>query len=221
MLLDERLKALRSKESAETPDALKSVIATELKALISSGQAGRAVKLGDRAPDFVLPDVDGNTVASASLLEQGPLVVTFYRGFWCPFCNADLQAVEAAAERIRGFGASLVAISPQTPANSRISLQENHLSFPILSDKNCELAAKFGIRWMPSQALQGVYRNFGTDVAAFNGDGSWALPMPARYVIAEDGTVAYAKVNANYTHRPEPGDVCPVLEKLKAGVKVG
>jgi len=217
MLLDERLKALRSKESADTPDALKSVLSTELKALISSGQAGRAVKVGAKAPSFVLPDVNGNTVSSAELLQKGALVVTFYRGLWCPFCNADLQALEAAAERIRGFGATLVAISPQTPANSRISLQENHLSFPILSDKNCELAEKFGIRWVPSQALQGVYRNFGTDVGTFNGEGSWALPMPARYVIAQDGTVAYAKVNANYTHRPEPGDVCPVLEKLKAG----
>jgi peroxiredoxin len=221
MLLDERLKALRSKESADTPDNLKAILSTELKALISSGLAKRAVKAGDKAPEFVLPDADGNTVASADLLRQGALVVTFYRGFWCPFCNADLQAVEAAAERIRGFGASLVAISPQTPANSRLSLQENHLSFPILSDKNCELADKFGIRWLPSQALQGVYRNFGTDVGKFNGDGSWAIPMPARYVIAPDGIVAYAKVNANYTHRPEPGDVCPVLEKLKAGAKVG
>jgi peroxiredoxin len=218
MLHDERLKALRSKEAAETPDELKQVISLELKALISSGQAGRAVKVGAKAPGFVLPDVNGNTVSSADLLAKGPLVVTFYRGLWCPFCNADLQALESAATRIRGFGATPVAISPQTPANSRISLQENHLSFPILSDKNCELAAKFGIRWMPSEALQGVYRNFGTDVGAFNGEGSWALPMPARYVIAQDGTVAYAEVNANYTHRPEPGDVCPVLEKLKAGV---
>ena len=216
MLLDERLKALRSQESADTPDELKTILSTELKALISSGLAKRAVKAGDKAPSFVLPDADGNTVASAALLQKGALVVTFYRGFWCPFCNADLQAVEAAAEKIRGFGASLVAISPQTPANSRLSLQENHLSFPILSDKNCELADKFGIRWIPSQALQGVYRNFGTDVGKFNGDGSWAIPMPARYVIAPDGIVGYAKVNANYTHRPEPGDVCPVLEKLKA-----
>ena len=77
--------------------------------------------------------------------------------------------------------------------------------------------ARRGQHQVGEQALQGVYRNFGTDVVAFNGDGSWALPMPARYVIAPDGTIAYAKVNANYTHRPEPGDVCPVLEKLKAG----
>ena len=216
MLLDERLRALRTKESAETPAELKSVLAVELKALISSGQAGRALKVGKRAPDFVLPDTAGNAISSVALLKQGPLVVTFYRGLWCPFCNADLQALEAAAERIRGYGASLVAISPQSPDNSRKTQQEIKLSFPILSDKNCELADKFGIRWMPSQALQGVYRNFGTDVGAFNGEGSWALPMPARYVIATDGEIVYAKINPNYTHRPEPSDVCPVLEKLKA-----
>jgi peroxiredoxin len=216
MLLDERLRALRTKESADTPGEMKDVLSNELKALISSGQAGRALKVGKRAPDFVLPDTAGNAVSSVELLKNGPLVVTFYRGAWCPFCNADLQAMEAAAERVRSFGASLVAISPQTPDNSRKSLQDNHLSFPILSDKNCELAEKFGIRWMPSQALQGVYRNFGTDVGTFNGDGSWALPMPARYVIATNGEIVYAKINPNYTHRPEPGDVCPVLEKLKS-----
>src|SRR5437867_12240453 len=99
MLLDERLKALRGKESADTPDELKSILSTELKALISSGLAHRAVEVGGKAPDFVLPDVDGNTVSSAELLRKGPLVITFYRGFWCPFCNADLQAVETAAER--------------------------------------------------------------------------------------------------------------------------
>ena len=82
MLLDERLKALRGKESAETPDDLKNILSTELKALISSGQAKRAIKAGDKAPEFVLPDVDGNTVSSTALLEKGPLVVTFYRGGW-------------------------------------------------------------------------------------------------------------------------------------------
>ena len=215
MLLDERLRALRTKESAQTPAELKSVLSVELKALISSGQAGRALKVGTRAPDFVLPDTAGNAISSVELLKKGPLVVTFYRGLWCPFCNADLQALEAAADRIRGYGASLVAISPQTPDNSRKTQQEITLSFPILSDKNCEFADKFGIRWMPSQALQGVYRNFGTDVGAFNGEGSWALPMPSRYVIATDGEIVYAKINPNYTHRPEPSDVCPVLEKLK------
>jgi peroxiredoxin len=219
-MLNEKLRTLRTKESADTPDDLKAALSVELKALISSGQAGRALKVGKRAPDFVLPDTAGNTVSSVELLKKGPLVVTFYRGAWCPFCNADLQALEAAAERIRGYGAALVAISPQTPANSRQSLQENHLSFPILSDKNCELAEKFGIRWMPSQALQGVYRNFGTDVGDFNGDGSWALPMPARYVIATNGEIAYAEINANYRHRPEPGDVCPVLDKLQPAAGV-
>jgi peroxiredoxin len=217
MSLQEKLAAMRAGDATATPREMKRAVAAEMSALISSGQAGRALNLGDRAPDFVLPDTDGNTVSTQDLLRKGPLVVTFYRGVWCPYCNADLQAVEEVAERIRGFGASLVAISPQTPANSRRSRQENKLSFPILSDKNCELAEKFGIRWIPSQALQGVYINFGTDIGAFNGDGSWALPMPARYVIGQDRTISYAEIHPNYTHRPEPGDVCPVLQRLKAG----
>jgi peroxiredoxin len=206
---------MRAHDATATPREMKRAVAVEMSALISSGQAGRALNHGDKAPDFVLPDTEGNAVSTRDLLQKGPLVVTFYRGVWCPYCNADLQAVEEVAGRIRGYGASLVATSPQTPENSRRSQEENKLSFPILSDKNCELAENFGIRWIPSQALQGVYLNFGTDIGAFNGDGSWALPMPARYVIAQDGTISYAEIHPNFTHRPEPGDVCPVLERLK------
>jgi peroxiredoxin len=216
MSLVQTLSALRAQHRNETPHEMKSAMSTELDALVSSGQAGRALKVGARAPEFVLPDTDGNGFSIKDLLQKGPVVLSFYRGVWCPYCNADLQALEEVADSIRGYGASLAAISPQTPANSRKSQRENHLSFPILSDKNCELASQFGLRWIPSQALQGMYMNFGTDIGAFNGEASWALPMPARYVIAQDGTVAYAEIHPNYTHRPEPSDVCPVLEKLKA-----
>jgi hypothetical protein len=112
----------------------------------------------------------------------------------------------------RRSGRDLAADAGQQPPGA--AGHSSQLSDP--QRQNCELADKFGIRWLPSQALQGVYRNFGTDVGAFNGDGSWALPMPSRYVIAPGGEILYAKINPNYTHRPDPGDVCPVLEKLKA-----
>jgi peroxiredoxin len=220
MSIEQRLSALRALHETSSPHEMKSAMSAEMSALISSGQAEGALKVGAKAPQFVLPDADGNVVSAADLLKKGPLVVSFYRGVWCPYCNVDLQALEEVADRIRGYGASLVAISPQTPVNSRKSQRENKLSFPILSDKNCELASQFGIRWTPSQALQGVYLNFGTDIGAFNGQGSWAIPMPARYVIARDGTIAYAEIHPNYTHRPEPNDVCPVLERLKAAAVV-
>jgi len=183
--------------------------------LIASGQAGRALHAGDRAPVFALPDPDGKLVSSQDLLARGPLVLTFYRGAWCPYCNLDLQALEEARSQIEARGASLVAVSQQTAANSRKAQRNNKLGFPIVGDKGGELAAKFGIRWHLPEDLQAVHKQLGADLVAFNGEDSWTLPMPARYVIGQDGVIAYAEINPDYTRRPEPSDVFPVLDQLK------
>ncbi len=184
--------------------------------LIASGQAGRALKAGDRAPEFMLKDPQGNPVSSAELLSQGPLVVTFYRGIWCPYCNMDLQALQEALPELAAQGARLVAISPQTAANSRRSQRENKLSFPILSDPGNEVAAGFGLRFALPDYLSDLYKNaFKNDLAVVNGDASWTLPMPARYVIGQDGIIAYAEVNPDYTRRPDPSELLPTLQRLQ------
>jgi len=164
---------------------------------------------------FALPDPDGKLVSSQDLLARGPLVLTFYRGAWCPYCNLDLQALEEARSQIEARGASLVAVSQQTAANSRKAQRNNKLGFPIVGDKGGELAAKFGIRWHLPEDLQAVHKQLGADLVAFNGEDSWTLPMPARYVIGQDGVIAYAEINPDYTRRPEPSDVFPVLDQLK------
>jgi peroxiredoxin len=190
--------------------------ATEL--LIDSQQADYALEAGDAAPEFTLQDADGKSVSSLGLLARGPLVATFYRGIWCPYCNFDLQALEQVRPEIEARGASLVAISPQTPANSRKSQRDNKLDFPILSDPGAAVAAEFGLRFSLPEDLIEVYRQFGTDLAAVNDDPSGVLPMPARYVIGTDGVVAYAEVNPDYTRRPDPSELLPVLDRLRAGV---
>jgi peroxiredoxin len=148
------------------------------------------------------------------LLAAGPLVLSFYRGVWCPYCNLELQALEATLPRFRELGASLVAISPQTAANSRKSLRQNGLSFPILSDAGNDVAAAFGLRFALPDYLVDLYKQLKNDLPAFNGDPGWTLPMPARYVIGRDGIIAYAEVNPDYTRRPEPESLLPVLERL-------
>jgi peroxiredoxin len=185
--------------------------------LIASGAAERAAKVGDEAPAFSLSDADGNEVSSIELLSQGPLVVTFYRGVWCPYCNMDLQALQAALPELEKYGAQLVAISPQTAANSRRSMRENKLTFPILSDPHNEIAAAFGLRFKLPDYLIDLYRNvFKNDLAVVNGDPSWTLPMPARFVVAQDGTILYAEVNPDYTRRPDPEELLPALQTLRA-----
>lgn len=182
--------------------------------LIASGQAGRAVKAGDLAPTFRLKDQDGQEVTSAELLNQGPLVVTFYRGVWCPYCNLELQALNEALPELQRHGASVVAISPQSAVNSRKSVRVNGLNFPVLNDTHNETASAFGLRFALPDYLVDLYKALKNDLPAFNGDPSWTLPMPARYVIGMDGIVAYSEVNPDYTHRPDPSEMIPVLQKL-------
>jgi peroxiredoxin len=188
------------------------------QSLIDSGQAGSALNAGDTAPNFTLEDADGNSVNSRALLARGPMVATFYRGIWCPYCNYDLQALEEIRPKIEGRGASLVAISPQTPTNSRKSQRDNKLGFPILSDAGTAVAAEFGLRFSLPDDLIAVYKQFGNDLPKINNDPAWVLPMPARYVIGTDGVIAYAEVNPDYTRRPDPSELLPVLDRLRAGV---
>ena len=180
----------------------------ELKA---SGAAQRALKVGDKAPAFTLNDPDGRPVSSTELLRKGPLVLTFYRGVWCPYCNMELQALQATLPAILEAGANLVAISPQVASNSRKSVRQNALTFPILSDPHNDVAAAFGLRFALQDYLVDLYKSLKNDLPSFNGDPSWTLPMPARYVIAPDGTIVYAEVNPDYTRRPDPSQLLPAI----------
>jgi peroxiredoxin len=213
--LQGKLDALKSAlETNFAPPAAVEVLHRATDELIASGAQNRALKAGDIAPEFTLPDPDGNPVSSKVLLARGPLVLTFYRGAWCPFCNFDLSALEEARLEIESRGASLVAISEQTALNSRKSQRQNGLGFPILGDHGGQIAAQFGVRWTLPDYLREVYKALGADLPQFNGEESWTLPMPARYVIAQDGTIAYAEVNPDYTRRPEPSAIYPILEQL-------
>jgi len=213
--LQGKLDALRTEfETNIAPAPVVEAFHRAITELIASGAQDKALKAGDVAPEFTLPDADGKPVSSRALLAKGPLVVTFYRGVWCPYCNFDLTALEEARAEIEARGASLVAISQQTAANSRKSQRQNGLGFPILSDKGGEVGARFGVRWTAPEYLREIQRALGADLTQFNGEESWTLPMPARYVIGQDGVIAYAEVNADYTRRPEPSAIFPVLDRL-------
>ncbi|MBT2792872.1 peroxiredoxin-like family protein [Paraburkholderia strydomiana] len=221
MSLQDKLDAFRAdfkagKPPFNAPPEIHPVMERATAELIAGGQAGRAIKAGDRAPHFNLKDQDGNDVSSAALLVKGPLVVTFCRGVWCPYCNIELQAINEVLPQIQAYGANVVAISPQTPVNSRKSVRTNELGFPVLSDVNGQTGADFGLRFALPDYLVDLYKNLKNDLPAFNNDPSWTLPMPARYVIGQDGIVLYSEVNPDYTRRPDPSDMFPVLEKATA-----
>ena len=220
MTLQDRLDAFKADfESGRPPyNAPPAVIATMHRAtaeLIASGQAAQARKAGDLGPAFDLADPDGQPVRSVDLLARGPLIISFYRGVWCPYCNMELQALQAALPEIEARGANLVAISPQNPVNNRKSVRQNALGFPVLNDAGGKVADAFGIRFALPDYLVELYQGFKNDLPAFNNDPSWTLPMPARYVIGTDGVIRYAEVNPDYTRRPDPSELLPILDRLR------
>jgi peroxiredoxin len=215
--LQEKLDAFTAEfETKTAPAEVVAALRRSTADLIASGLAARALAAGARAPAFSLPNSHGVLLKSADLLVRGPMVLTFQRGSWCPYCTMDMQAVEAAARQIRALGASVLAISPQSEPNSRKFEEDNDLSFSILRDQGNVVAHQFGLRYRVSQDVIAVYKGFGNDLAAGNGEDSLTLPLPARYVIGRDGIIAYAEVNADYTRRPDPREWLPVLGSLSA-----
>lgn len=174
--------------------------------------AAQAVKIGDRAPDFALPEARGGTVDLTDLLREGPVVLAFYRGAWCPFCNLQLRAYQEALPKFRKRGASLVAISPQTPDHSLSMTEKEGLAFAVASDAGSATAEAYGVAFTVDDSMRDAFRAFGTDLPSFNGDASWRLPVPATFVIGRDGTVLFARVEGDYRMRTEAADLLAALD---------
>ena len=175
-----------------------------------------ALAAGDRAPDFELGNAAGAPVRLTELLTRGPVVLTFYRGAWCPYCNAQLRGLQEALPEIEALGASLVAVSPQLPDGSLELIEENALTFEVLSDLESRVAGKYGIVFALGSADVALFLQVGNNLAQANGDESWVLPAPATFVIAGDGTIRHARVDADFTTRPETSEIVGALRALAA-----
>jgi peroxiredoxin len=169
--------------------------------------ADRALKPGDQAPDFVLPDSHNRIVRSEDLLALGPVILNFFRGRWCPYCVTELEAWRDHYEEVRARGALLVAISPQSTRQSDFAVQQHGLPFPLLRDERCALAEKFGIAYTVSPAQQRQYTSTLVNIPFINGESSWRLPLPATFVIGQNGIISYSSVAADFRQRPDPPDV--------------
>jgi len=189
--------------------------------LFGTGIEDRVLPVGTKAPTFSLQDaVRNRTVRSSDLLALGPLVVNFFRGRWDPYCVTELEMWRDLYPYVRERGALLVAISPQTLRQSDFTVQQYDIPYPLLQDANSELAGQFGISYSVSIELQRYYRsilvnipfiNSGKNIMAAPDDGVWKLPLPATFVIAQDGTVKFSEAHADFRVRPEPDDVLTVL----------
>jgi peroxiredoxin len=207
------LENLKREHANSLPPVALSLFDNLIRDLKSQNFGERALKIGDHLPDFVLPDALGNLVSASDLLVRGPLVVVFYRGAWCPYCNLELKALEEALPDIQALGAQLVAISPMTPDNS-LSLAEKHsLKFPVLSDAGLKTASLFGLSYQIPLELKSFMLKAGMDLERYNGDKSWKLPVPATYVTDHDGIVV-SVVNPDWRERLDPLEIISALQKL-------
>jgi peroxiredoxin len=180
----------------------------------ATGIEQRALHAGDSAPaQLTLPDAMGRPVRLSDLWQRGPLVLLFYRGGWCPYCNLELRAWQHKLPELQRLGASLVAVSPQTPDNSLSTAEKNDLAFPVLSDSSLAASDAFGITFTLPPELVELYGRVGNDLPVVNGNGQWALPLPATYVIDRSGRVAFAHVEADYRERAEPAEVMRAVEQ--------
>lgn len=175
------------------------------------------LKVGDRAPEFMLRNAKGEIVDIGALRKKGPVIVTFYRGGWCPYCNLELKAFQEILPEIKAAGASLVAISPEKPDDTLSTAEKNALAFEVLSDVGQKVGRAFGLVYQFTEELRSAYRGFGRNIPAHNGTpGEWALPVSATYVIDRNGTIIYAYTDVDYRDRADPRDVLDFLTSKAA-----
>jgi len=215
--LSEQLEEYRAGWMQRVPAERRALMERHIAHLADTGMAKHAKQVGDQAPAIVLPDAHGNTFNVATLLAKGPVVLTFYRGGWCPFCNLELKAYQDALPRVTAAGASLVAISPEKPDDSMSTAEKNALTFPVLSDVGQKVGKTFGVVYAFTDELRTVYDGFKLDVPEKNGTpGEWSLPLSATYVIGSDGRILFADTSVDYRHRTDPLDILQVLERRVA-----
>jgi peroxiredoxin len=214
--LQAQLDAKRAEFEAKASPEQLAVYNKGVEDVAASSVMQTALRVGAKAPDFELPNATGQRVKLADLLKQGPVVLTWYRGGWCPYCNIQLHAYQEVLADIESAGGKLVAISPELPDQSLSTREKNALKFEVLSDSGNAVARSYGLAYRLPDDLIARFKGR-LDLPKFNGDESWELPLGATYVVARDGTITYAFVDADYRKRAEPA---AIVVAVKAAARV-
>ena len=214
--LNAQCTATRNAFMAGLPDDQKKILKAAGQRLADSDVAANAIGVGDTAPEFTLTDTHGHAFQLSEALLHGPIVLSFYRGGWCPFCDLELKALAEREPDIRNLGARLVAVSPALHEKNRAAQEEPKLPFPLLFDEGNRVACKYGLVMQVDEALRPLYQQWGFDLTILHGDTSWELPLPGTFIIDSSGTVRAAFVNKDYTQRMEPSDIISALETIRA-----
>jgi peroxiredoxin len=208
--LSERLAKLR----AEQDEFWRTLYDGMVQHLVESATADDAIRAGDTLPDFQLPSADGRFVRRADVLAKGPAVINFYRGAWCPFCSAELNALANLAPEIAKTGAALVAITPEAGGTALRTKIDRDLPFEILCDLDNVFAMECGLVFPMPDDVRKAYVENGLDFARLYGNDAWLLPIPATYIVKKDATIAKAFVEPDFRHRLDPAEILRAIDAL-------
>jgi peroxiredoxin len=211
MTLTEQLSSYSQQSATRIPEPAQKIMKDAIKELENSTIAQRAFKKGQQLPHISLPNASGKTVNIQEELKNNKVVLTFYRGGWCPYCNLELKALQAKQAEIEAKGAKLIAISPEAPDNSLSTTQKNALTFDILTDANNEVARSLGLVYELPQNLVSLYKQFGINLEQSQGMQSNELPIAATYIINQEGSIDYDFIEEDYKLRAEPAEVVAAL----------
>jgi peroxiredoxin len=174
-----------------------------------------AVKIGQKAPNFALPNPEGKSILLENLIAKGPVVVTFYRGDWCPYCNLQLRALQAKLNDIHALGATLVAISTQVADGSLTKSEISKMEFIVLSDQDAKVASEYGVAWeVPDFLAEHMRVDRNLDLEKINNGNGNVLPIPATFILGRDGLIKWSYVNVDYRTRSEPDEIIEALKSL-------
>jgi peroxiredoxin len=208
--------ALAETKAKAPPDVVATISAANAE--LDAKGAAPGIPVGERAPDFELPDAVGGRVRLSDRLSKGAVVVTFYRGEWCPYCNVTIHKLQEALPSIKAQGASLIAISPQRPDDALTMTEKHGLEFDVLSDIDQQTIRAYDVQFRVPAEVEDVHLNvFKKDISELNADGTWNLPVPATFVIDTLGVVRARHVGADYMRRMEPDDIVAALAALGEG----
>ena len=212
MSLKAQIDAYNVQKDAKLPADVLALMNTTNEELIAQHIKDNALQIGQKVENFSLANHNGENIELADLLKKGPVIISFYRGGWCPYCNLELKALNDYLPQFKTQNAQLVAISPQLPDETLSTTQKNDLEFDVLSDVSNKVAEQFGLLFTLDERIQALYTQFGIDFEHYYGDKSFKLPLPATYVINQEGVITYAFLNEDYTLRAEPTDIMAALE---------
>ncbi|AWH75303.1 alkyl hydroperoxide reductase [Dokdonia sp. Dokd-P16] len=211
MKLTASLKELADNSIKRHPGAAQDIMRKAIEDLEATDILKHAVKTRDKFPDFTLPNAQGKTITLSEQLQKGKVVITFYRGGWCPYCNLELKAFQEVLPQIKDKGATLIAITPETPDNSLSTKEKNQLDFEVLTSKNNELARSLNLVFKLPEALAELYGKFGIDLLESQGNNANELPIAATYIIDQNGEVSYHFLSEDYKLRADPEDIIAAL----------